>query len=345
MSGYVNTLSADSKLFMRGDFAAPMGVCLCFSNVLDYEEFYDELIEKLFEEYSLNNNKSVYSSSDISSRFGRYREDFLEFLKSFVQCISNDEDVRLNVVYTTLSTSQLPSGVPIYGSGRYPRKYIPVPQFLRLISQYYPYLCAWIVSKRAVFHGRNVALDNIQGEVTKAWQELTSDHIVNIYPSGDLVNREISSADLCVRYIDETLYTERKGLRRDDLEYIFDNDGVDGITHYLGHDELDDIRPIEKKSILSPDYIISPMVYILKEQIMEKEIEYLKARPDLMDAIAEYVHQVKGGFKFIDYTKDYKFLRDGDHLICLGPKGKEQAEYLQRLGWDITIVPIQQIKP
>ena len=71
------------------------------------------------------------------------------------------------------------------------------------------------------------------------------------------------------------------------------------------------------------------MVYILKEQLMEKELEYLKAKRELMEKIENYTHTIHGGLKFIDYTQDHKFIREGDHAICLGPRGKEQADYLK----------------
>jgi hypothetical protein len=30
-------------------------------------------------------------------------------------------------------------------------------------------------------------------------------------------------------------------------------------------------------------------------------------------------------------------MREGDHSICLGPRGEEQTDYLNRLGYKITI--------
>lgn len=343
MSGLILQMSADSKMFIRGTFKAPMGICLCFDDPLKFNTLYNEVKEELFKKHSLEGSKNVYSSTDISRKFGPNRKEFLEFLESFVTAILNDSSVRMNVVYTTLSTSELPQGVMLYGIGRYQRQYVPVPNFLSIISQYYPYLCAWIVSKRAGFKGKLLMLDNLHGEITQAWNELLSEQTIQVYPSGDLCSIPISAADLCVRFIDEKLYVMNSGLRRDDLEKIAEEIGVEYITHYLGHDELDNIRPLEKRSIPLEKYYVRPMIYILKEGILEKEIEYIRSRKDLMESIEKYVWAEKGGLKFIDYTKDYRLLRDGDHVICLGPRGREQAEYLRTLGWDLHIQSIDEI--
>ena len=344
MSAYIRLISADSKMFQRGAFSAPIGVALCYSDLIGFDSLYDEIVNELFEKYSLERYKNVFSSTDISRLFGKNRKEFIDFLENFVIKIITEGKLNLNVVYTTLSISELPDGVTLYGTERFPSKNIPVPEFLRLLSQYYPYICAWIVSKRAQFHGRLVYLDNIQGEVTNAWNELISSQVVSIFPSGDLVCKEVSASDLCVRYVDDMLYVKKRGLRREDIESIFDEIGIKVITHYVGHEDLDSIRPIEKRPILSEGLFASPMVYILKEQIMEKEMEYLKARPELMSKIENYAYENKGGLKFIDYTQDYRYLREGDHVIYLGPRGKEQADYFNRLGWNVVARSIEDLK-
>jgi hypothetical protein len=310
MSGYIKVISADSKMFQRGSFSAPMGVCLCFSDPNYFDEVYDDIIGDLFEKNSLENYKKVYSSSNISFLFGKNRREYYDFIKDFVIELGKEQSININVVYTTLSTSELPDGIDIYGEGRSSIKNIPVPKFLRLLEQYYPYISSWIVTKRASFYGRLVYLDNIQGEYTKAWEELTTDQVVNIYPGGDLVCKEISAADICVRYVDDMLYLRHKSLRRDDIEEIFSEIDVDVITHYVGHEDLMNIKPINTRSVLSDKLFVSPMVYILKEQIMEKELEYLKARPKLMAKIEDYTYEKHGGLKFIDYTQDYKYIRE-----------------------------------
>ena len=53
MSAYIRLIAADSKMFQRGAFSAPMGVALCCSDLTGFDSLYDEVIAELFEKYSL----------------------------------------------------------------------------------------------------------------------------------------------------------------------------------------------------------------------------------------------------------------------------------------------------
>jgi hypothetical protein len=212
------------------------------------------------------------------------------------------------------------------------------------LSQYYPYICAWIVSTRGKIFETVVLVDDLQGEITEAWNELFANHRIWILPSGDLCDPTISAADLCIRYFDEKLYSIRGGLREEDLKKICDSLKITAHIHYVGHAELKYIVPIEQRKI--PHHICykRPMIFILKEQLMPSEIEYIKKRREVLIAIEKYANKIGSGYKFIDYSKDYQYLRDGDHLIYLGPHGKEQVDYLKgSLGWKIVALSLNDV--
>lgn len=337
-------MSADSKAFVRGNWRGCLGACLCFTNPISFAKSYKDFLNASFKKYGLTKEKEVYSSYDISELFGVDRSNFLECLESFIKKVGNDSEVILNIVYTTLTLGLLPNGVPYYGSGRYAKKNVPVPKFLADLSQYYPYICAWIVSERAKLSRTAVFLDNIQGEVTEAWKELITNHNVWVLPNGDLCNPFISAADLCIRYIDEKMFHLHGGLRSEDLEKLCESIDIDTRIHYVGHSELEQIRPIEKYPLPLHFCYKRPMIFILKEQIMEKEVEYVRKRRKLMMSLENYACGIGSGYKFIEYSKDYNLLRDGDHLIFLGPRGKEQAEYLTKsLGWNLTVRALNEL--
>jgi len=342
MSGYIVQMAADAKQFVRGSFQAPIGVCLSCDDIDQFNEKYLEIISTLLNEYSITGGKSIYSSMDIGRKFGVKRREYSEFMEKFASNIGKESCIKINFIYTTLSPSALPQGIVLYTGSNSTQKIIKVPQFLDLLSQYYPYICAWIITKRARFHGRLIVIDNIQGEITNAWEELTREHTVRIYPSGDLCNSMISASDLIVKYLDQKLLESKAFLRMGEIEKIFERYDINIISHYVGHDELDDIKPREKKSINLDEYLIRPMIYILKEGIIEKETEYIKSSIKLMEVIEKYVNTYKGGLKIIDYSQDYKFIRDRDHLIYLGDKGKEQAEYLKKLK-DVIITNVDDL--
>ena len=344
MSKRIVQMSADSKAFIRGEWRGCIGACLCYANPAAFEKSYNDFFKSTFKKFKLKREKEVYSSRDISELFGPKRDEFLEFLESFVKTIGNDKTVTLNVVYTTLTLRLIPNGVPYYGRGRYATKYFPATKFLADLSQYYPYVCAWIVYKRANLTRMPIYLDNVQGQVTDAWNELVNNHTVWVLPNGDVCNPFISSADLCVRYFDDKLFQIRGSLRGSDLENVCKGIDLEAIMHYVGHDDLDQIRPIAKYPLPLHFCYKRPMIFVLKEQLMDKEIEYVRKRRKLMISLEKYACEVGSGFKFIEYSKDHKFLKDGDHVIYLGPRGKEQAEYFTKsLGWDLIVRSIHEL--
>lgn len=343
-------LSADSKIFNRPPFRSPLGACLSFSNPVNFAQTYHTFITDYFKKVGKHKDKDVYSSTDMSRVFEKDRSGYLDFLEAFVCFIGKDPNIALNLVYSTLVASKLPNGVQYYGAGRSAIKSVNPNKFLEDLSQYYPYICAWKVATIVGLTKSAILLDDIQGEITEAWNELFANHIIWILPNGDLCDPTISAADLCVRYFDEKLYSIDGSLCEEDMRRICDSLKIRPHIYYVGHPELARIVPIEQRKIPHHLCYKRPMIFILKELIIPDEVEYIQKRRDILVAIERYANKLCTGYKFIDYTKDHQYLKDGDYLIYLGPHGKEQAEYLRDgLGYKVNAVSldnvIRQLKP
>jgi hypothetical protein len=71
----------------------------------------------------------------------------------------------------------------------------------------------------------------------------------------------------------------------------------------------------------------------------------LDARRDWLQGNRKTLSVIKGKLlELSEFTQDYRFLREGDHVIYLGPRGKEQADYLNRLDWNIVARSIEDLK-
>lgn len=84
------------------------------------------------------------------------------------------------------------------------------------------------------------------------------------------------------------------------------------------------------------------MIYILKEQIIEKESKFIETSP-LWNKLLNFGCDMNSGIKFISYSEDYKNIRDGDYLIYLGDEGEKQAIYLKKLGYNINAISSENI--
>jgi len=326
-------------------FKGSIGVCLTLQDKEELERTYDETMQEVFKQANAQKEKTSYSSHELSELFGPRRAEYLNALEYFVQQLGKLSTLRINFVFTVLNTLLLPNGVKYYGYGRSPVKVVTALEFLDDLDAYYPYVCAWKVTKSYKIMGTHVTLDHFRGEVTPCWNELLAHHTVSITPNGDLCNPMISSADLCVRYFDERLYEDNMSLGESSINQILASKNIqNGNVFYVGNPDLPDITPLEKRSIRMEHYYPRPMMFILKEGVMDSETEYVKTRRPLRLKIEKLAAKHQTGYKFIDYSKDHELLKDDDIVVCLGPRGKEQFEFLTGIGYKLTLISLADLK-
>lgn len=351
----ITHVSADAKPFSRtfrkrdlitGEaisttFKGSMGVCLTLQDEEELKRTYNEAMNEVFRRANTQREKTSYSSHELSELFGPRRNDYLGALEYFVQKLGDVPTLRINIVFTVLNTLLLPQGVKYYGYGRSPVSVVTPLEFLDDLDAYYPYVCAWKVTKSYKITGTRVILDHFRGSVTSCWNELLAHHTVTIIPNGDLCNPLVSSADLCVRYFDERLYEDNIPLNENSFNQILASKNIrNGNVFYVGNPDLPDITPLEKRQIRMDHYYPRPMMFILKEGVMDSETEYVKTRRPLRMKIERFATRHQTGYKFIDYAKDHELLKDDDMVISLGPRGKEQFEFLTGIGYRLTMVSL-----
>lgn len=327
-------------------FKGSMGVCLTIQDKQELLRTYDEAMDEIFKDANATREKTSYSSHELSGIFGARRDAYVDALEYFVQQLGKLTTLKINFVYTVLNTLLLKDGVKYYGYGRSPVKIVTPLEFLDAIDSYYSYICAWKVTKSYKIMGTNVLLDHFKGNITSCWSELLAHHRVTVIPNGDLCNPIISSADLCVRYFDEMMYQEHMPLSENSINQILESKNIqNGNVFYVGNPDLPDITPMERSLIRLDHYYPRPMVFILKEGVMQSETEYVKTRRPLIMKIEKYASDHDTGYKFIDYAKDAELLKDGDIVISLGPRGKEQFDFLTGIGYKLTMVSIADLDP
>ncbi len=334
-------MAADSKPFIRGGLAkkykGSLGTCLGFTQPEDFKSIYDDAINTILNSTGTARDREVLKSYDISKLFENDRSGYLSSLGSFVSVLAENE-ININAVFTTFNTQLLPEGIKKYGTGRYPLETKKPLEFLDELTEFYPYIATWKVSKTAFLKGINLYLDSFTGEFTKAWGELCTHHKVYVIPKGDSCNPFISSADLVTKYIDEYLSQNHLPLNEPSIKLSFNACGATKAhTFYVGHGELDNIVPIRKEKINLLDHYKRPMIYILKEQIIQSETDFIEKSP-LWNKLLNFACNKNSGIKFISYEEDHRNIKDGDYLIYLGDQGKKQAEYLKKLGYGVAPV-------
>ena len=211
----ITLFSGDSKPFIRGRgdnlFKACLGCCLGFEDPKHFENEYDTFLTDFLRKIGSPKSRPVYKSFNISSIFGENRLEFIKFLREFTNFVDS-QGVRINIVFSILNSSRLEGDIKLYGTSGYPLKTISPMKFMQILDDYFAYISVWSVLKISGISGVQIVLDEIQGEITNSWNELTKGNGVNVFPNGDSCNCHISSADMIVRYVSEELNLKRMKL-------------------------------------------------------------------------------------------------------------------------------------
>lgn len=343
MTDYISCMSADSKLLERGNaphfFRACLGTCLGFAKPSEFPERYNENLETICKKYGIKRERSILKSYDLAKECSDDRDKYMNILSEFTAFLGAN-NVHINITYTSFVLAKLPQGITKYGSGKSPSRKIGTVEFLQELNNYYPYISAWIVAKSVMLRNTTILLDNFEGEITNAWDELRAHHEVKILPRGDLCNPFISSADIVTKYVDEYLSFNRMVLNEENIKSALLAANIHNPhVFYVGHGHLPDIVPRIQKPINCQDYYVRPMTFVIKEDLLAKENQYIENSP-VYHKILSFAHEKKTGVRFFSSSEDHKRIQNGDYMIYLGKNGKDIVDFLNSLGFEIVPINI-----
>lgn len=343
-----STIACDSKLHEgRGGFKGCLGTCLMLNREDSLNKAYEDFISDLFSKHRVERNRAVHKAYDLRDKLKLSNtSDFLKTLEEFY--ISLLDINRLNIVlfYTTFNTEILPTVTYYCHSTTSKKEEVKTLTFINALSQYYDYVCPWKVSKVLQLEKCNILVDAFQGEITNSWKELTELHNVEIFLKGDQCNPLLASADIVTRFIDESLASKRRHLVYVGIKDVIREYGLDKVRiFYIGHSDVANLVPTEKRAIPRHEYSKCPSVFLLPEGIIGKDEGKWFENSEVYDQVLNFASKIGGGFKRLEYEHDYKYLRRPyNYVIYQGNKGLEEAKYLKNvLKYPIEILHVEEL--
>jgi hypothetical protein len=311
-----------------------LGVGIEVKDIQEFRKSYNKCMEKTLGEFNQKLLRPVYSSIDLSRIFEYEKlEDEHKVLEKFKNLILPKIE-QVHFFYTYIFG--LKGKVSVYGNSP---DYTQIPltsndkttqDFYDLISNSYPMLCAWELTSQNV--EAKLFLDNFQGRVCPAWNELTGTSEITIYYKGDQCNELISTADLFVKLIKNSMIPNISCFLEKDIKKTSSMFGKKCKTYFMGKRCLNKMVPHMTRQIRCRHLAKHPIIYMVKENPQEEGEEKLIENSPLFNKIVKKTNSLDGCLKYF-HPDDSKIIEKNDLLVSFGKRGDaifgklEKAEY------------------
>lgn len=343
-SKYDRIVAIDGKDFLRSNstksFRGVIGTAVEFSDPPIFIKKYEEIISDLKEKFGIKTKLNVLKSYRVMSELGRYQGN--EFLDAYFEEVTPYIS-GITIYYTIIPSTKIPT-INKYGRDRGGVKSVSPVEFLKELSSAYPHCCAWKYLSGANGNSSSLLmLDFFQGEVTPAWEQITKTS--NIAVSTDDTNPFIATADIVTKIVDNRLYISRGKLFTDDILSCFKQKMVS--VDFI--DQLEYIVPIRRDKMEVHKLLVHPAVFVLKEGLDNKtmgeasERNIIESSP-AFESILNFAYRHNGYYKFFNAKTDMCLISEGDYFVYFGENGKKSGTYLTQLGFNVSIVSINEIK-
>lgn len=336
----------------NGTFIARIGVAVSVrdSNFSNYLNSYREFFEQFKDSMGIQTPRWVFSSSDLRGYLigeDGVPTEYLLFMKEFVDDVVIPNDVITNFVFASFGIRQIymPNGPPK-----------SVMAFLKnVLKSYFAYVPAWLVVSKLNHTMSKVHIDNFNpSPQTVAWDELSKRASeLRVIPNGDKVDPLVSTADLILRYIKESILLSKWRL---DVRFLLRNLPSLGFppdllkVYHVGSKSLSKIVPLSAENRVLPQYWYSrPIIYVIKEGLLQKDEEQrLIEKSPAFEYVLRHASEVGGSIKFLSLQKGVggdidDLRRNGGIVVSVGPYGHGIGEYLTSLGFPITHMKISEL--
>lgn len=364
-------IGVDSKAIMRTwetldgekkSFHGLIGLSISVFKAKDFKEKYEQILEQIFDKYSIEKAKRTYKSADIFKIFAGRPMIAEDFLFSLAQNILAITGIKVNLFFTTLETKRLIEEklakeektlteesfktlkdkkiIPIYGVDS-ATKNVSVREFLTTIQDSYPAICAWKLTEITHMKGQHFLLDFLTGaEESHAWNQLISYNSVETITRGDQCNAYISATDLVLRAIDKKLDREHLLLNEVNLRKVLldisGSTGVETNVIRIWNPDIHMIKPIKPVKIQVELFTKHPIICIFNEKNSEHEKKEIENSP-LMQELYNMAYGLDGGVIFYDPRFTTQLLKESDIFVTYGSKGEETYKKLRKL--DYKLIP------
>lgn len=357
------------RLVKEDTYYSPLGVG---AQIEDSEEFKTHCLNTISElstEFQLPQKKLMYDSSYLRKTLSHkvaipFCDKLITRIKDYIKF--------LHITYIVMP----PDRYPLVKVGGYksPSYEVKSAEFLRKLQPMFSYISAWSYYAMPRNNNTEIILDGFSSKRTHAWNDLINKSKPKIFPHGDECNLNIMIADLIAYLTDAKLYTQKKGLRKEYIQDIWQPYGIDIDSHYLDYYGAPQYGWHSEDQIDIAPYLVRPMTFLivddltklqLKSQTENKPInnETFESDEETPQTISEakksfseiikqmepwfnvtaHAYYQNGAAQLFNVHTDMAKIQDGDTIVYIGNKAKELAESLTHIH-DVEVLSAKEVR-
>lgn len=332
-------------------YYTPIGVGVTFNDNNAFRDVCLKRIQEVCANFQLPEKRIMYDSTSLKEMLTPAKaipfcDQLVTKLKRYIESIYFS--------YVVMPPQQHPT-VQV-GGNKCPTYEIKSAEFLRNLGPMYSHIAAWSYFGVPRDTINEIYLDGFNSKMTYAWSDLLTKTKVKIFPHGDECNPYIMIADNIAFLTDAKLYIQRKDLRREHLQEIWEPYGFHVESHFLDYDGVGRYGWHSEQMIDTTPYLAHPIIFLLADslemlqpnppfvnneeenrkgektqEIMENITEEsrfrkLVRRMEPWYAVTAYAYSKKGSAMLFNYYTDRGKVQDGDSMVYIGNKSQEMAQ-------------------
>lgn len=334
----MNSVGFDACWLTRPSVEVPFKAILgCGVTVKDRDKFrvkYDEVMNLCFSTRGYERKKKIYKAAYLTEQI---LDKSISFIRQFISELK-DEISYIDIYYTYYPPSA-PTQIWTCRD-QYPRAFSP-DQFLNLLYNPYPHYCIWkYLETHKHQHSIRIESDYFHGKLSPAWEAIKKDNL-NLYHKGSECNKLISTSDLILRLICDTMHSRltQKNIR-ECLEDMLDD--ISLYTYFMGprSDYLSIMAFTKFIDFDARPYVKRPIYWILwKPKLSVNEEIKMFEWSDGYNEVVNSVEEMDGCMRFFDSNVISHLIDEKqDYLCIMNDDALPVCEALQSYAPDIKVL-------
>jgi len=358
------------RLVKEDAYYSPLGVGV---QIEESEEFKVQCLRGIAElatEFQLPQKRLMYDSSYLRKTLSH--KVAIPFCDKLITKLK-DQIEFLHITYVVMP----PDRYPIVKVGGYksPAYDVKSAEFLRNLQPMFSYLSAWSYFAMPRDNNTEIILDGFSSKRTHAWNTLINKTKPKIFPHGDECNLNIMIADLIAYLTDAKLYTQKRSLRKESIQEIWQPYGITTDSHYLDYFDVPQYGWHSEDQIDIAPYLARPMVFLIVDDLTKLQLKAQSENNPTVDEsfadfedeppqiipkesksfseiikhlepwfnVTSYAYYKGGAAQLFNIQLDMPKIQDGDTVVYIGNKAKELAEGLTHIH-DVEVLSAKEVR-